>query len=176
VGPPRPPAQRNNTPLVLGVLGAVAAIVLVVVLVAGGSDSDDDPGGAGAASSLPGGGEAPTLPGAGAPTGGGEQPDTADPAYTGGQALAQQFLDLVNGGDAEAAVAMLCQVGDIHEDEQAIRDVAGDAALQIDPDTAEIVSQGIVYSVDLTGTVHGESADAHVAAAARDDCIVNFRA
>jgi hypothetical protein len=174
--PVGPPPQRNNTPLILGILGAVAALVLVVVLVSsGGSDSDGDGNGGSVAGQTSLDQDNP-VPGAN-PTDPANPPAGADPAVADGQALAQQFLDLVNGGDADAATAMLCQLDNTQDYAANIAAVAGDAALQIDADTAEMVSEGIVYSVDLTGSVHGDSvSSAHVAAAARDSCIVTFRA
>jgi len=171
-----PPSKRNTTPLILGVLGAIAAVIVLVVVLGSGGGSDDDNGGVGSgegsggsvAQQDPSAGELPAAPAA--PT---------DPAMAEGQAFAQQFLDLVNGGDADAAIAMLCTEGVDNTQDYAdnVTAVAGDADLAIDPSTAEMVSQGIVYSVDLTGTVHGDSVTrAHVAAAASDSCIVTFSA
>ncbi|HEV7761231.1 MAG TPA: hypothetical protein VGO78_19625, partial [Acidimicrobiales bacterium] len=174
--PVGPPPQRNNTPLILGVLGAVAALVLVVVLASsGGSDSDGDDNGGSVAGQTSLGQDDP-VPGAN-PTDPASPPAGADPAVADGQALAQQFLDLVNGGDADAAIAMLCPIDTDQDYAGNITEAAGDAALQIDPSTAELVSDGVVYAVDLTGSVHGDSvSSAHVSAAARDNCIVTFSA
>ena len=168
--PPAGPPQRNNTPLILGVLGAAAAALLLVVVLAssGGSDS----GGNGGGSSSDGGSVVGGNPTA-------EESSVAedDPAVTGGKALAEEFLGLVHSGDSEAAIAMLCPVGDTQDEIDAITDVAGDADLALDMSTAEVVSEGVVLSVDLTGSVHGESVSyAHVGTAARDDCIVTFYA
>ena len=175
VGPP--PARRNNTPLVLGGVLVAAALLVVVFLVSSGGGSDSDDGGGGEQSGGTGSvlEENPTT---------GEDPASdestvaeGDPAVVGGQAIAREFLDLVQSGDSDAAIAMLCPVGDTQEDADAIRDVAGNADLELDMSTAEVVSQGVVLSVDLTGSVHGEPVSyAHVGTAARDDCIVTFSA
>jgi serine/threonine protein kinase len=170
-GPAAPPQRRSTTPLVLGLLGAVAAVVLLVVLLGSGGDSDDDGGGTVAGQTpapsgqIPGAGDVPTVP--------------ADPAMADGQALSRQFLDLVEAGDADSAIAMLCTEGVDGTQEYAdnVTAVAGDADLEIDTDTAELVSEGVVYSADLTGTVHGDSVTrAHIGTAARDNCIVTFSA
>ena len=175
-----PPRQRSNTPLILGLLGAAAAVLLVVIFASSGG-SDDDPGagsGSGSASDdgggLAAGEETPELP-----SGGGLEPgQESDPAVTGGQELAREFLDLVESGDSEAAIAMLCDVGDSTQTWiDNINNAAGDADLELDMSTAELVSQGIVLSVDLTGTVNGEPVGyAGIGTAARDDCIVTFSA
>jgi hypothetical protein len=163
--------------VVLGVLGAVAAVVVLVVVLASGGGSDDDPGsGSGSSSADGGGGETPEaeLPS----SGDGLDPGLeSDPAVTGGQALAREFLDLVESGDSGAAIDMLCDVGDTTSSISAIYAAAGSADLELDMSTAEVVSQGIVLSVDLTGTVDGEDVSyAHIGTAARDDCIVTFGA
>ena len=148
----------------------------MIVASGGGSDSDDGNGGEQAGGNGSVTEENPVIPEG--PTAEESSVDEGDPAVTGGQTLAREFLDLVEAGDSEAAIAMLCQVGDsIQTWTDNINAVAGEADLELDMSTAEVVSQGIVLSVDLTGSVHGESvSSAHIGTAARDDCIVTFSA
>jgi hypothetical protein len=156
-----------------------AAILLVVILASGGGGGSDGDGGNsndGSSSSGPGETVDVEIPGG---DGGGLDPELAnDPAVTGGQALAGEFLDLVEAGDSEAAIAMLCDVGDNTQTwVDNINAAAGNVELEVDMSTAEVVSQGIVLSVDLTGTFNGEpTSGAHIGTAARDGCIVTFSA
>jgi serine/threonine protein kinase len=166
--------QRNpNTPWIIGGAVAVVAILLVVVLIAvsGGSDSDDDGGGGGGGgggTSDAGSGEAATDPGPAAQ----EDPEGAAT----GLALAQDFVDTVVGGDTETAIAMLCPVGDQDYAIENIQEAAGDSELQIDTSASEI-TDGIVYSADVTGSVHGNViSTGYVSTAIEDDCVVGFGA
>jgi serine/threonine protein kinase len=159
--PVGPPPQRNNTPLILGVVGAVAAALLLVVVLSSSGGSDDDDGGGGEqASGLP------TVPELDLPDDeGGLGADTTDfgPTTTnsqgccdggaGAEALAQELLTAVRNGDEATAIATLCSDSDDATDITAA--IAGYASLDIDPTTAD-TGGGNGFSASLLGTVDGE--------------------
>jgi hypothetical protein len=83
---------------------------------------------------------------------------------------------VVNGGNTDAAIDLLCTVDDNTDKIANINEIAGNADLQIDTSTAEVVDQ-IVYSVDLTGSIGGQGISrGHVGTAPRDGCVVSFSA
>jgi tRNA A-37 threonylcarbamoyl transferase component Bud32 len=164
-------SQRNpNTSWIVGGAVAVLAVLLVVVLIAAGGGSDDDSGGGGSGGAAGSGGATEVVDGPGPAAD--QDPDGAAT----GLSLAQDFLDTLMGGDADGAAAMLCPVGDNQDEVDNIGDVAGDADLQVDAATSEIVDD-VVYSVDLTGSVHGQAITyGHVGTAFEDGCVVSFGA
>jgi hypothetical protein len=159
IGPAAGPPPRNNTPLILGLLGAVAAVLLIVIFAAGGGDDDDDGNGGGEAMGESPGGR-PTIPDPTIPELDDDFSDTTTPTDEGccdgaadAEAVAQELLDAVDAGDAATAESLLCDDSSSQTD---ISDaIAGDASLYIDPSTAS-PGGGDDFSAGLLGTLGTE--------------------
>ena len=138
-----PPPRRNKTPLILGVVGAVAVVVLLQrFMVLAATDGDGD---ATTDVTLPSGAtvEVPGDEGRVSPDSGGG---------TSAEAVAQEFLDGVSSGDEVTATGTLCADSD---SASAISDaIAGDASLY--PDSSTVDSSDNGYQAELLGTVDGE--------------------
>jgi hypothetical protein len=99
------------------------------------------------------------------------------PVVENGRALVDAFLAAVNGGDADAAAAMVCPNAGEGIPSGITDAVAGDASLEIDETTA--TESSVSFGADLTGTVNGQPVDFGRASAlldAGDWCILTFSA